>query len=89
MATLRDVMGVTHDSVLLPGHQVVHTGLNGEVAARAGVDLLSLGGTNRLHGVGVATLCFGSPEPGLEALEVERLPVIALRAPTPVIAGHA
>jgi len=76
VAALRDIVRVTHNPVLLPGHKVVNSGFNGEVAAGAGVHLLSFGSTDRLHRIGVSAFRFGSPEPSLEALNVEWLSLI-------------
>ena len=56
-------MSVPHDAILFPGNQVLDTGLNTQVASRAGVYLLGLRGANGLHGVAIAVFVFRPPKP--------------------------
>ncbi|MCF8548912.1 MAG: hypothetical protein K9G03_02920 [Pontimonas sp.] len=89
VATLRNIVSIAHNPVLLPRDKVINAGLNGEVAARAGVDLLSFGSTNRLHCVGVPAFGFTTSKAGSQSFNIQRLALVTPGAPTPVIAGHA
>ena len=75
---LRESDIIKDEKVVSFTHKVIgeEAGFNGEVATGAGVHLLSFGSTDWLHRIGVSAFRFGSPEPSLEALNVEWLSLI-------------
>ena len=81
-------MGVAHDAILLPRHQVIHTRFDREITARTGVILHRFRRPNGLHHVGVAALGFGTPKTSGDPLHVLRLTILALLPFGPVTARH-
>lgn len=81
-------MGISHNAILFPRDKVVNSWLDAEAAARAGVDLLSFRGPNRLNSVGIASLGLGSTKAGGKALNVERFALGASRTFGSITSRH-